>query len=166
MTLAECMTPGAIRKLTDGEIGLARQVFGQSLQVDQIRIFAIPVWNRAFVTGARLIIWPAADALLDFSTAPIELRSVFIHEMTHVWQAQAGVNLILAKLRAGDDHGAYAYDLGAPCEFAGLNIEQQAMIVQHAYLASQGGQAPFELREYSAVLASWPGSIFSNPYPV
>lgn len=166
MNQALRMSPGAIRTLTSGERDLAREVFGDSLDAGKVAIFALPVWNRAFVTGARLIFWPAASACRDFSTAPLHLQGVFVHELTHVWQAQSGVNLILAKLRAGDGHRAYAYDLSLPCEFAGLNIEQQAMIVQHAFLARKGADTPFESRVYSEVLATWPGSNFSKPHQV
>ena len=160
------MSPGEFRNLTAGEMDLAESVFGPALDASRVRIFAMPVWNRAFVTGGRLVVWPTTSALKDFSTASLHWRSVLVHEMTHVWQAQSGVNLILAKIAAGDGNRAYAYDLSAPCGFEGLNIEQQAMIVQDAYLARHGAETPFETHVYSEVLANWPGSIFSNPHPV
>ena len=166
MTLGPRMTPGAFRRLTLGEVDLARAVFGDSLSFGRIWLFALPIWNRAFVPGGGLIVWPAASALQDFSAAPLGAQGVFIHELTHVWQAQQGVNLILAKLKAGDSDQTYAYDLNERCEFSDLNIEQQAMVVQHAFLSARGAQAPFETHVYSATLANWPGSIFSNPHQV
>jgi len=160
------MPPCTKRKLTPGEVELAGRVFGAGLDARKVHILALPVWNRAFVAGSRLIAWPAGSAVCDFSVASLHQRSVFVHELTHVWQAQSGVNLILAKLRAGDGRKAYAYDLSTPCEFGGLNIEQQAMIVQHAYLAAHGAETPFESSAYSGVLAALPGSILSNPHQV
>lgn len=166
MTFGPRMTPGAFRRLTSGEIDLARGVFGDGLHLRRVWIFALPIWNRAFVPGGRLIVWPAASALKDFSLAPLGTQSVFIHELTHVWQAQQGVNLILAKLKAGDSDHTYAYELDGRCDFEDLNIEQQAMILQHAFLAANGARAPYETHIYSAALANWPGSIFANPHQV
>ena len=50
--------------------------------------------------------------------------------------------------------------------FQSLNIEQQAMIIQHAFLAAHGEETPFKFHAYSVVLADWPESIFSNPQQV
>lgn len=166
MSRAPRMSPGEFRKLTPGEVELARLVFGDQLEAGKVTIFAMPFWNRAFVTGRHLMVWPAATACLDFSSAPLQVKSVFIHELTHVWQAQSGVNLILAKLAAGDGRRAYTYDLSEGRAFQSLNIEQQAMIIQHAFLAAHGAEAPFKLHAYSVALADWPESIFSKPYQV
>ena len=127
-------------------------MFGAALDAARVRLFALPVWRRAFVPGGRLIVWPASSALVDFGAAPLELQSVFVHEMTHVWQAQNGVNLLVAKLQAGDRASAYDYDLTDGCAFAGRNIEQQAMIVQHAFLARRGAPAPYEAGLYARAL--------------
>jgi hypothetical protein len=154
------MTPGGLRRLTAAEAGLAREMFGEGLDPVRVRLFALPVWGRAFVTGARLMIWPARGALCDFAAAdvPLDLQAVFVHELTHVWQAQNGVNLLTAKLRAGDGPPAYAYDLSRAPAFVGLNIEQQAMLVQHAFLASRGGSAPYPSETYRAMASAWRGS--------
>ena len=97
--------------------------------------------------------------MADFSDAPLWLRSVLIHELTHVWQAQKGVFLPLAKLKAGDGQAAYAYDLADGRNFSQLNIEQQAMVVQHAYLAAGGGAAPYDTQAYARILEAWPGRL-------
>jgi hypothetical protein len=155
MTGLDLMRPGAFRKLSSGERALVAEVFGQAVDAGRVRLFALPVWNRAFVAGGRLIVWPARTARQDFATAPLEDQAIFVHEMTHVWQAQTGVNLILGKLRAGDGAQAYSYDLSGDCDFPSLNIEQQAMIVQDAFLAARGGSAPHESHAYSVILATW-----------
>lgn len=151
------------RRLTAGERDLCGQVFGGQLDPAVVRILALPVWPRPFVPNGRWIVWPAASALADFSVAPLWLRSVLVHELTHIWQAQNGVFLPFAKLRAGDGRAAYAYDLGDGRTFSELNIEQQAMVVQHAYLAAGGGAAPYESQAYARILAAWPDANNRRP---
>jgi hypothetical protein len=162
------MRPLQARHLTSGEATLAREVFGPGLDLARVRIVALPVWGRAFVPNGWLMAWPAAEAPCDFSapSVPLAFTGAFIHEMTHVWQAQNGVNLILAKLKAGDDAAAYAYDLTGQCDFSYLNIEQQAMVVQHAFLASRGGEAPYASEAYAAILTAWPGRVGDRPWQV
>lgn len=119
---------------------------------DGLRLFAAPGLSRAFVPGPGLIVWPAATAATDFSLASLEVQAVFVHELVHVWQARSGVFLPWAKLRAGDGPGAYLYDLDGAPDFSAFNIEQQAMAVQHAFLAARGGGAPYGSRDYAALL--------------
>lgn len=144
---------GRWRPLTAGEAALGAEMFGDQLDPGIVRIFAQPLsWPvRAFVAGPRLIVWPWRAALADFSGAPLAVQAVFVHELAHVWQAQNGVNLLLAKLRAGDGAHAYDYDLIGGPAFEELNIEQQAMVVQHAFTASRGGGAPYPADLYAAL---------------
>ncbi len=155
MDPAETMKPLARRPLTEDELRLADETFGSGLDAGRVRILAIPVWRRAFVAGPRLIVWPAAAAFADFGAAPLGLQATFIHELVHVWQAQRGVFLPLAKLRAGDSAAAYAYDLAEGPPFGELNIEQQAMVVEHAFLAARGAAAPFPGRLYARAASGW-----------
>jgi hypothetical protein len=166
MTRPDLMRPGAFRKLSSGERGLVAEVFGQAVDAGRVRVFALPVWNRAFVAGGRLVVWPARTARQDFAAAPLDEQAVFVHEMTHVWQAQTGVNLLLAKLRAGDGAQAYAYRISDNRDFSNYNIEQQAMIVQDAFMAARGGSAPHESDAYSAILATWRRPPDVNPREV
>jgi hypothetical protein len=94
-------------------------------------------------------------AYADFAEAPVWLRSLFVHELTHVWQAQNGVSLLLAKIKAGDSARSYAYDLNGGVEFLAMNIEQQAMVVEHAFVASRGGETPHPAPLYAAASAHW-----------
>ena len=149
--------PLSVRPLTDGERALAAEVFGVGLDARRVRIFAIPLWDRAFVAGPGLIVWPAATLPWDFAApqVPVRVQAVFVHELTHVWQAQRGVGLLRAKLRAGDSDASYAYDLAGGPDFALLNIEQQAMVVEHAFIASRGGETPHPASLYAAASAQW-----------
>lgn len=149
------MKPLTVRRLTPGERGLAVEMFGQGLDAGRVRLLALPVWNRAFVAGPALMVWPAREALGDFSAAPLGLQAVFVHELTHVWQAQHGVGLLLSKIKAGDGAAAYAYDLAAGTDFTRLNIEQQAMVVQHAFESAHGLAAQHPHEVYAQASAGW-----------
>lgn len=135
-----------IRSLTEGEAALAIEMFGDALRLDSIRMVAAP-WPvfRAFVAGRWFgrdwIVWPRADAAPDFALETVRRQAVFIHELVHVWQAQSGVGLAGAKLRAGFSNAAYLYPEN-PCGWDALNIEQQAMVVQHRFLHSRGITVP------------------------
>lgn len=154
-TPAAAMAPLALRRFTAGERGLADEIFGSALDPGRVRLLALPIWRRAFVAGPRLMVWPAYAARADFSGAPLADQAVFVHELTHVWQAQNGVRLLMAKLRAGDSARAYAYDLAAEPAFAALNIEQQAVVVEHAFLARHGQPTPFPAARYAALGQPW-----------
>ncbi|HEY3814195.1 MAG TPA: hypothetical protein VGL66_13300 [Caulobacteraceae bacterium] len=142
------MRPGTARPLTSGERNLARETFGDALDLDPVRILACPPgWNRAFVAGRWFgrdwILYPAKDALTDYASAPLNTQATLIHELVHVHQAQAGVNLLTAKLRAGDSRAAYAYHPGGERPWSALNIEQQATLVEHLFLARRGMATPW-----------------------
>jgi hypothetical protein len=150
---------GRWRPLTGGEADLCTEMFGAGLEHGRVRIFAQPLaWpDRAFVGGPGLVVWPWRTALVDFAAPDVPLvhQATFVHEMTHVWQAQNGVNLLLGKLRAGDGREAYAYDLPGVSDFHALNIEQQAMVVEHAFVASRGGPAPHPPELYAEHARAW-----------
>ncbi|WGM31122.1 hypothetical protein [Brevundimonas sp. NIBR11] len=144
-----------MRALTEGERRLARSEFGEALDLDRIRLARTPwPFDRAFVPGRwfRLdwILWPGRGLPADFAVAPVRLQSVFIHELVHVWQAQQGVNLLAGKLRAGDGPSAYGYPK-APCGWDQLNIEQQAMAVEHRFKAGRGLRVPEEAALYGGL---------------
>lgn len=123
------------------------RVFGAALDTRTVRLLALP-WPflRAFVPGRWFgrdwICWPAGALSPDLSADDLQTRAGLVHELVHVWQAQAGVNLLFAKLKAGDDSVAYAYAPTVDCVWDRLNIEQQAMVVEHRYRLEEGGTAP------------------------
>ena len=137
------------RSLTLAERTLAADLFGDDLSTRHLKILCNPLWNRAFVAGPHLISWPAHHFEACFAAASLAARALLVHELVHVWQAQNGVNLILGKLKAGDGPAAYLYRLDGQTLFEALNIEQQAMVVEHAYRLSQGGAAPYGAADYA-----------------
>lgn len=151
------MPPLSLRRLTAGEVALSAEVFGAALDAGRVRILAVPLWPRAFVAGPALIVWPAAAAPTDLTApgTPLALQATLVHELTHVWQAQHGVSLLLAKIKAGDRAASYAYDLDLGPGFLDMNIEQQATVVEHAFVASRGGQTPHPAELYARASAHW-----------
>lgn len=72
----------------------------------------------------------------DFSQADLSLQGHFIHEMTHVWQAQRKGEWYLVLMRHPFCRYSYSLKPGWPLERYGL--EQQAEIVRHAFLLQNG----------------------------
>jgi hypothetical protein len=76
----------------------------------------------------------------DFSQAAPRLQAHFIHEMTHVWQAQTRGWWYLPLVGPFQRKYSYALKPGKP--FLAYYIEQQAEIVAHAFMLRQGWKAP------------------------
>ena len=145
-----------IRALTAGEAALALAAFGDALDLAPIRFLSSPwPFTRAFVPGRWFgrdwIVWPRSGLPADLATASLKLQATLIHELTHVWQAQQGVNLLTGKIRAGDRPASYEYPIGMDCSWGDLNIEQQAMVVEHRFRLLQGGKAPAPAEFYDRV---------------
>jgi hypothetical protein len=145
-----------IRRLTDGETALAVEVFGAALDPARVRIMAAPrPFTRAFVAGRWFgrdwIIWPRQTLPPDLALGPLYRQATFVHELAHVWQVQAGADLLTGKLRAGDRRAAYVYPLDDSCDWDRLNIEQQAMIIEHRFRLSRGGSVPASRAFYDRV---------------
>lgn len=143
-----------VRALTQAEAALAREAFGAALSVEPIRLIGWP-FRRAFVAGRWFgrdwIVWPYRELVEDFGAASTRVQGVLVHELTHVWQAQQGVNLLFAKLRAGDSAASYAYRAEPRCQWEALNIEQQAMVMEHRFHCRRGGPTPGDRAFYDAV---------------
>ena len=90
----------------------------------------------------------------DFGAASLALQGLFIHEMTHVWQHQAGLFLPLRRL----PFSRYRYTLEPGRPLAAYGIEQQAEIVRHAFLARRGGDASAPERQAYDAVVDFPGA--------
>ena len=92
----------------------------------------------------------------DFTCQSMELQGLFIHEMTHVWQAQTRGRWYLPLMRHPFCRYDYRLMPGWPLERYGL--EQQAEIVRHAFLLRQGITLPdkVSLESYDAILPFMP----------
>lgn len=74
----------------------------------------------------------------DFAAAELDRQGHFIHEMTHVWQAQTRGRWFLPLMRHPWSRYDYALKPGWP--LARYGLEQQAEIVRHAFLLRKGAQ--------------------------
>ena len=132
------------RHLTPGEIELARSVFGDAVDYARVRmvrgkwwpfqprgVVMAPTGNIHFHPDSR--IWSE-----DFSKERMSLQGLFIHEMTHVWQAQTRGRFYLPLMR--HPFCRYSYSLVEGRAFDRYGLEQQAEIVRHAFLARKGLQ--------------------------
>ena len=130
------------RALTPGECALAATVFGAAIDYPVVRLHRRKYWPfhpRSYTMAPDGHLWfhPHGDLYCaDFSCATLGMRSHFIHEMTHVWQAQTRGRWYLLLMR--HPWCRYDYVLKANTPFAHYGIEQQAEIVRHAFLSRHG----------------------------
>lgn len=143
------------RTLTGGEKDMARLVFGREIDLDAVRIQqAPPAPFAAMVPHRRTIVFSMWRAARDFTEATAGERGWFIHELAHVWQARRGVVLAAAKLRAlGREAYDYRWEPGK--RLHDYNIEQQAEIARHLYLARVGAPDP-AAPSIERLEATWP----------
>ncbi|MEQ1510581.1 MAG: vgr related protein [Sphingopyxis sp.] len=146
------------RPLTAGEIALARGVFGDDIDYDRVEIRRRK-W--AFFQPRRVIMAPMGHLHFhphgdiycdDFCETPVERQGLFIHEMTHVWQAQRRGRWFLVLMRWPFDRYSYTLKPGWPLQRYGL--EQQAEIVRHYFLLSKRRTVPGapSIAAYRAIL--------------
>jgi hypothetical protein len=146
------------RALTQEEVTLARSVFGEAIAYDRVRIHNRKYWP---FQPRRVTMAPDGDLWFhprgglycdDFCASPLNIQGLFIHEMTHAWQAQRGGKWFLPLMRHPFCRYDYAIQPGKP--FARYGLEQQAEIVRHTFLMRQGLILPDRppLSEYDAIL--------------
>jgi hypothetical protein len=132
------------RPLTPGEIALARSVFGEAIDYSRVKMIKGKWWpfhprNAAMAPMGNIYFHPEGQVWSDdFSQEPLRRQRFFIHEMTHVWQAQAKGRFYLPLMRHPFCRYCYALKPGQPFDRYGL--EQQAEIVADVFLAQQGVQ--------------------------
>lgn len=147
------------RPLTPGEIELGRSVFGDAIDYSKVRMIKRKWWplqpkNTIMTPSGSLHFHPHGSTWSDdFSREPISYQGFFIHEMTHVWQAQRGGPLYLPLMRHPFCRYSYAIKPGKP--FRRYGLEQQAEIVRHRFLADRGvpvhPQPPRELLPFGSI---------------
>jgi hypothetical protein len=132
------------RGLTTGEIALARSIFANAIDYPRVRLFKGKWWpfhqrNAAMAPMGNIYFHPDAGGWSDdFSKEPLGRQAFFIHEMTHVWQAQKKGRFYLPLMR--HPFCRYSYKLKAGKPFDRYGLEQQAEIVTHVFLAERGAR--------------------------
>ena len=130
------------RDLAAGEIELARSIFGDAIDYGRVKLVRRKWWPfqpRGIVMAPTGNIHFHPDSHLwseDFSTERLSLQGLFIHEMTHVWQAQTRGRFYLVLMRHPFCRYTYQLQEGRPFDRYGL--EQQAELVRHRFLADRG----------------------------
>jgi len=144
------------RRLTPAETDLTRSVFGTGIDcttvtVNRARWFPFQPRNVAMSPDGHIWLHPKGDLYAeDYAHAPLGLRGLFVHEMTHVWQHQRGVCLPLAR----HPFCRYHYRLTPGWPLTRYGLEQQAEIVRHAWLLRTGRTVPGAppLAQYESLL--------------
>ena len=154
---------GGERPLTPGEEAMVRSVFGSA--VDPARVMVRrrrwhPFQPKAITMApCGHIHFPPGSPWYcdDFSQADAHRQGLFIHEMTHVWQAQRLGRWYLPLHR--HPFCRYGYSLKPGWPLTRYGIEQQAEIVRHAFLLRNGWKVAgvADAAAY-ALLVSFPGS--------
>jgi hypothetical protein len=130
------------RPLTPGEIALARSVFADAIDYSKVRLVRRKWWpfqpkSAAMAPCGKIHFHPQGGFWSeDFSREPLHTQGFFIHEMTHVWQAQTRGRFYLPLMRHPFCRYRYRIVPGRPFERYG--IEQQAEIVRHIFLVEHG----------------------------
>jgi len=134
--------PATERPLSEGERRLAASVFGAAIDYDPVRIhrrawFPFQPRNVAMAPTGHIHFHPKGNLWCeDFAHQPLHRQGLFIHEMTHVWQAQKRGRFYLVLMR--HPFCRYSYSLKPGWPLVRYGIEQQAEIVRHAFLLREG----------------------------
>lgn len=144
-----------LRGLTASERKLLPEAMARDIDLDEVRIHrrwhspVAAILKVTIVRGAR-IFWKNAPA----EATTIAERAHLAHELVHVWQYRAlrrtGPELLASRL--------YRYALDPARSFLSYGYEQQAAIVEDAFLLSQGAsprwaKSPAAIEAYNALIA-------------
>ena len=130
------------RPLTRGEIAMAQSVFGDAIDYDRVRLVRAKWWpfqprGIVMAPSGNIHFHPKSDRWSeDFSKEGLSLQGLFIHEMTHVWQAQTRGRWYLPLMR--HPFCRYGYKLVEGRPFGRYGLEQQAEMIRHRFLAQRG----------------------------
>ncbi|MFC2559807.1 MAG: hypothetical protein ACFNVU_09880 [Haemophilus seminalis] len=134
---------GKVRSLTENEIALAKSVFDDEIDYQSVKIvrakYVFTQGKYYAVTPNGNIYYPTSEA--DWTNpngtnSQGNLRDLFIHELTHVWQYQNSINVLMKALplqilKFG------TLGLIDPCilpqnniNFQSLNVEQQGSYME------------------------------------
>ena len=136
------MSEKASRSLTSGEIALLRPIFGDSIDYSRVRLVLGKWWpfqpsGSAMAPTGNIYFHPDGGGWSqDFSKESLHCRGFFVHEMTHVWQAQESGRFYLPLMR--HPFCRYRYEIIPGRPFRRYGVEQQAEIVRHVFLAEHG----------------------------
>jgi len=132
------------RTLTPAERTLASAMFGDAITLDDVHIRRRKWWifqprDTVMAPRGHIHFHPASQThCACFGESTLSAQGLFVHEMTHVWQHQSGMNLLLR--RHPFCRYDYIFEPGKP--FTRYGVEQQAEIVRHVFMMRQGYPVP------------------------
>ncbi|MBP6632187.1 MAG: hypothetical protein KBG28_27730 [Kofleriaceae bacterium] len=155
------------RALTPAEITLLRPLFADGITYDRVRVVhnTFPFQPAGTYMTPRGHVFAPGDLYeADFAGAGVSLgrTAVFVHELTHVWQYESGMDLIaqgaieLVK-NAGDYEKAYPYQLSAGRDLLDYGMEQQASIVEDFFRLAGHGLLPLRATNRGASVTELTG---------
>lgn len=153
------------RRLTPGELILAQRVFADAISWDAVRLHAGGFGGFAFTLSSNIFLpphWMSAD----FAAADLHAQALLVHELVHVWQFQTRPARTLSSWAAVVATGGYGpglpgYRYALPLStFEALNLEQQASVVEHAFLLRAGRRSG---RMAEGLCAA---DLAASPFPV
>lgn len=133
-----------VRSLSAGEIALARSVFGDAIDYAKVTLRLGKWWpfhprRSAMAPMGHIYFHPDGGGWSeDFAAESLQRQAFFIHELTHVWQAQKGGRFFLPLMRHPFCRYSYTLKPGQP--FRRYGLEQQAEIVAARFKADRGAE--------------------------
>ena len=134
------------RALTDGERALAASMFGRAIDLDAVRVKNRKWWplqpREVVMAPCGHLHVPRGSTLAseDYAAERIGLQGLFLHELTHVWQAQQRGRFYLPLMR--HPFCRYGYAIRPGWRFERYGLEQQGELVRHTYLLRNGIAPP------------------------
>ncbi|QEW33888.1 type IV secretion protein Rhs [Erwinia billingiae] len=122
---------GGLRLMTLGEIALAKSVFGEKISYNKVWIHH-DSYLPFGLQHERVAMTPNGEIYFrefyrdDYSLTASLLQHMFIHEMSHVWQRETGMNVICRGLVSWLVTYRYKLDGRLLSEYP---MEQQAQII-------------------------------------
>lgn len=141
--------PEPNRALTAGERALLQPIFRNAIDYDKVRVIdsSFPFQPEGvYMTPRGNVYAPGRLYRDDFARSPWD-RSVFVHEMGHVWQFGNGMDLIGQGIveftsTRGNYQDAYPYTLDDKLDLTDYGMEQQASIIEDYFIIHVLKEAP------------------------
>lgn len=168
---AQATQMSRVRGLSQAECALAQWLYQDGIDYRAVRIHAGAWWlptSKLAVALGNGIYFPPRHCPKDFAMAALPYQAWLMHELAHVWQYQHGFPLWLGggllALRGGYwRRRGYVYTpLAQVAHLGKLNMEQQADVMAHFFLASRHQVAAFQadLPHYRRLLRPF----FADPH--
>ncbi|MDD2369606.1 MAG: calcium-binding protein, partial [Sulfuricurvum sp.] len=133
-----------MRNLTPGEINMLRDVFGDSINYNEVMIHptglpapGVTLFGDVYINSGTAFNPESNQYQSDFSKANADDQALFFHEMTHVWQSQNGyptgpIGFDLQGIYKTGVVNPYDYTIDSDSNksFKDYNMEQQAKLIE------------------------------------